>query len=139
MTQRGSAALGADVERPGSRQQREVTRLLPGWLVAVVAAILCAMVLIPMVYIFLASLNSDIGVASGEFWPSTWTWDNYSKIWSSVGLANGLTNSLIVAGSTAIVSAALSIGTAYVLVRYQFRGRLTILRTLLGLQSVPAH
>ena len=130
-------AASTDVERPGSQQQREVTRLLPGWLLTAVAIILCAAVLIPIAYIFLASLNSDIGVASGELWPSSWTLDNYANIWTSVGLANGLTNSIIVAGSTAIVSAAFSIGTAFVLVRYQFRGRRTILRALLGLQSVP--
>ncbi|NUP73500.1 MAG: carbohydrate ABC transporter permease [Sinomonas sp.] len=136
----GSATIIAPtsiVERPGSRQQAEVTRLLPGGVIAGVVLFLCALVLIPMVYIFMASLNSDIGVASGEFLPSTWTWQNYSKIWSSVGLANGLTNSVLVAGSTAVVSAGLSIATAYVLVRYQFRGRLTILRGLLALQSVP--
>lgn len=130
-------AQRAAVERPGSRRQSEVTRLLPGWLVAVVALVLCSLVLVPLAYIFLASLNSDIGVARGEFWPSSFTWENYSKIWSSVGLAGGLTNSVLVAGSTAIVSALLSVATAYVLVRFQFRGRLSILRGLLGLQSVP--
>ncbi len=127
----------AAVERPGSRQQKEVTRLLPGWLLTAVAIFLCAAVLIPIAYIFLASLNTDIGVANGELWPSTFTISNYENIWTSVGLANGLTNSIIVAGSTAIVSAAFSIGTAFVLVRYQFLGRRTILRALLGLQSVP--
>ncbi|AMM31115.1 Carbohydrate ABC transporter membrane protein 2, CUT1 family [Sinomonas atrocyanea] len=125
------------VDRPGSQQQREVTRLLPGWLLVLIAVLLCAAVLLPIVYIGLASFNSDIGVASGEFWPSSWTISNYFTIWTSVGLANGLMNSLIVAGSTAVVSAAFSIGTAYVLVRYQFRGRRTILRALLGLQSIP--
>lgn len=125
------------VDRPGSAQQTEVTRLLPPWLLVLVTVLLCAAVLIPIVYIAMASLNSDIGVASGEFWPSSWTLSNYSTIWTSVGLANGLMNSLIVAGSTAVVSAAFSIGTAFVLVRYQFRGRRTILRLLLGFQSIP--
>jgi multiple sugar transport system permease protein len=76
-------------------------------------------------------------VARGDFWPAVFTPDNYANIWTNVGLANGLMNSILVAGSTAIVSAALSIGTAYVLVRYQFFGRLTIMRGLLALQSVP--
>ncbi|MFJ3958179.1 carbohydrate ABC transporter permease [Arthrobacter sp. NPDC090010] len=132
-----AAAKQPSVERPGSRRQNEVTRLLPTWLVATVATVLCALVLVPLCYIFLASLNSDIGVARGEFWPSSFSWENYSRIWSSVGLAGGLLNSVVVAGSTAVVSAFLSVATAYVLVRFQFRGRVTILRGLLGLQSVP--
>ncbi|KIA74916.1 inner membrane ABC transporter permease protein YcjP [Arthrobacter sp. MWB30] len=123
--------------RPGSRRQHEVTRLLPGPMLAIILTVLSATVLIPVAYIFLASVNSDIGVANGEFWPSTFSLENYTKIWSSVGLAKGLGNSVLVAGATAVVSAAMSVSIAYVLVRYQFRGRLSILRGLLALQSVP--
>ncbi|WP_458113125.1 carbohydrate ABC transporter permease [Arthrobacter sp. R1-13] len=123
--------------RPGSRRQHEVTRLLPTPLLVIVIAVLAAIVLVPMLYIFLASINTDISVARGDFWPAEVTFENYSKIWTSVGLANGLMNSVLVAGSTAVVSAAVSVSTAYVLVRYQFRGRLTILRGLLALQSIP--
>ena len=132
-------AIGAPdtVDRPGSRQQKEVTRLLPTWLLAFVVAALCAFIVVPMLYVFLASLNNDLSVARGDFWPETFSLENYSKIWTSVGLANGLMNSVIVAGLTAVVSAMLAVATAYVLVRYEFRGRLTMLRGLLGLQSIP--
>jgi multiple sugar transport system permease protein len=123
--------------RPGSRRQHEVTRLLPTPLLVIVIGVLAAIVLVPMLYIFLASINTDISVARGDFWPAEVTFENYSKIWTSVGLANGLLNSVLVAGATAVVSAAVSVSTAYVLVRYQFRGRLTILRGLLALQSIP--
>ncbi len=115
----------------------EVTRLMPRPLLAIVTVLLCALVLVPIVYIFLASLNTDVGVASGEFWPSSFSLDSYTKIWDSVGLAKAIGNSLIVSGATAVVSAIMAIGTAYVLVRFEFRGRLTVLRGLLGLQSVP--
>ncbi|AJT42506.1 sugar ABC transporter permease [Psychromicrobium lacuslunae] len=125
--------------KPGRVQNRqaEVTRLMPRPLLIIVIAVLSALVLIPVLYIFFASINSDISVAQGDFFPTELSWQNYAKIWTSVGLANGLLNSLAVAGSTAIVSALLSVATAYVLVRFAFRGRLTILRGLLGLQSIP--
>ncbi|MHA7288340.1 carbohydrate ABC transporter permease [Arthrobacter sp. MDT3-24] len=110
---------------------------MPRPLLAILTVLLCALVLIPIVYIFLASLNTDVGVASGEFWPSSFSLDSYTKIWDSVGLAKAIGNSLIVSGATAVVSAIMAIGTAYVLVRFEFRGRLTVLRGLLGLQSVP--
>ncbi|QNE15258.1 carbohydrate ABC transporter permease [Pseudarthrobacter sp. NBSH8] len=115
----------------------EVTRLMPRPLLATLTVLLCAVVLIPIAYIFLASLNTDVGVASGEFWPSSFSLDSYTKIWDSVGLAKAIGNSLIVSGATAVVSAIMAIGTAYVLVRFEFRGRLTVLRGLLGLQSIP--
>ncbi|WP_248759770.1 carbohydrate ABC transporter permease [Pseudarthrobacter sp. SSS035] len=135
-----------DAANPIDQQQKqpirrdaalEVTRLLPRPLLATLTVLLCALVLVPILYIFLASLNTDVGVASGEFWPSSFSLESYTKIWDSVGLAKAIGNSLIVSGATAIVSAIMAIGTAYVLVRFEFVGRLTVLRGLLGLQSIP--
>jgi trehalose/maltose transport system permease protein len=115
----------------------ESHRLLPRPLLVVVTVILCAMVLIPTAYIVLASLNTDLGVAEGQFWPSSFSLESYSKIWTTANLATGLANSMIVCTLLAVASALLGTITAYVLVRYTFLGRVTILRGLVGLQSVP--
>jgi ABC-type glycerol-3-phosphate transport system permease component len=115
----------------------EANRLLPRPLLVVLTVLLCAFVGVPILYILLASVNSDVGVASGEFWPSTVTGHSYLSIWSTVDLAGGILNSVIVCGLVALASALLGTVTAYVLVRYTFLGRLTILRSLVGLQSVP--
>jgi len=119
------------------RGASEAHRLMPRPLLVVVTVILCAMVAVPTLYIVLASLNTDVGVASGEFWPSTFTTESYSKIWTTVDLANGLANSLVVCSFVAVASAVIGTITAYVLVRYTFVGRVTILRGLVGLQSIP--
>jgi multiple sugar transport system permease protein len=121
----------------GKAGRSDVFRLMPRSLVVVVTALLCALVLVPISYIFLASLNTDVGVASGEFWPRSFSGVSYTKIWTTVGLSRALVNSLLVSGAVAIVCALLAVGTAYVLVRYSFVGRVTILRGLLGLQSIP--
>ena len=130
-----AAAVAPAGRGPGAGSEA-VYRLMPKPLLIVVSAVLCAMVLIPVLYILLASLNTDSGVASGEFWPSSFSLESYQKIWTTVGLGRGLVNSFIVCGATAVVSALLAVSTAYVLVRYAFRGRLTILRGLLGLQGL---
>ena len=125
-------------QRRGNRPAAgEAHRLLPRPLLITVSVILCALVLIPTAYIVLASLNTDIGVAEGQFWPSTFSLSSYTKIWTTANLATGLLNSIIVCALTAVASALLGTMTAYVLVRYTFVGRLTILRGLVGLQSVP--
>lgn len=131
--------LDAEASRRSRRLTRhdEVTRLLPRPLLIAVIALLLVLVLVPVVYMFFASVNSDIRVARGEFFPTDFTLANYAKIWTTVNLGTGLLNSLLVAGSVAIVCSLLSVSTAYVLVRFAFRGRLTILRALLGLQSIP--
>lgn len=127
----------SDRPRRSRAGNEAVKRLMPTPLLVAITAVLCLLVLVPVLYIVLASLNTDQGVASGEFWPSTFSGESYIKIWSTADLAPALVNSLVVCGATAIVSALLSVSTAYVLVRYAFRGRLTILRGLLGLQSLP--
>jgi multiple sugar transport system permease protein len=49
----------------------EAHRLMPRPLLVILTVALCALVLVPILYIVLASLNTDIGVASGEIWPSS--------------------------------------------------------------------
>ena len=124
--------------RPKDRNAAgEAHRLMPRPLLVILTVALCAMVLVPTLYIVLASLNTDVGVASGEFWPSTFSLTSYTRIWTTADLATGLVNSIVVCGFVAVASALLGTITAYVLVRYTFFGRLTILRGLVGLQSVP--
>jgi multiple sugar transport system permease protein len=132
-------AVAVTPTRRGGRRLRseDAYRLMPTPLLVAVSIALVVFVLVPVSYIFLASLNTDVGVASGEFWPSTFSAESYTKIWSTVDLDRAIINSLIVCGAVAIVSAILAVTTAYVLVRYAFWGRRTILRGLLGLQSIP--
>jgi multiple sugar transport system permease protein len=138
MTATAATAPTIPVQRRGNRAAAdEAHRLLPRPLLVIVTVVLCAMVLIPTAYIVLASLNTDIGVAEGQIWPSTFSLESYSKIWTTAHLATGLLNSIVIAGFTAVASALLGTITAYVLVRYTFTGRVTILRGLVGLQSIP--
>jgi multiple sugar transport system permease protein len=116
---------------------KEVNRLLPRPLQVAVLVLLVAFVGGPVLYMVLASINSDLGVAAGEFFPRTFEPANYVRIWSTADLGKGLANSLLVAGVTALACGLASVSTAYVLVRYKFLGRLTILRGLLALQSIP--
>ena len=114
-----------------------VLRLLPRPLQVALTALLLAIVAAPVGYVVLASVNTDLAVAAGEFWPKQLTFANYRQIWSTVPLGRGLANSLLVAGAVAVSCALVGVFSAYVLVRYAFRGRRTVLRALLGMQSIP--
>lgn len=140
---RPTATLTESITTGGRRQPRkrpydtDVTRLLPRWLLIVVIAVIIAFIAVPVLYILFGSVNSDVAVARGEYFPSEFTLSNYVEIWSTVALGEGLVNSMLTAGAVAVASAALAVSTAYVLVRFRFLGRLTILRGLLALQSIP--
>src|SRR3954464_14355318 len=117
----------ASAWRPRARTSaKEAQRLLPRPLLAIITIVLCVVVVVPALYVVLASVNSDLGVASGEYWPSSFSLKSYGLIWSTADLATGLVNSVIVASVVAIASAILGTITAYVLVRYTFVGRITI-------------
>jgi len=137
MTATTAVRAGSVSTRGAGSRQAEVTRLLPNGLLVVVLVVLCALVLIPLAYIVFSSLNSDVRVAQGEFFPTSFSWENYASIWTTIGLGKGIANSLIVAGCAAAVSAAVALATAYVLVRFTFFGRVTILRGLVVVQSIP--
>jgi trehalose/maltose transport system permease protein len=111
--------------------------LLPRPLRAVVLVVLLLLVLFPVAYMLFASVASDLSVAAGHFWPDQFDLGNYEKIWSTTPLGRGLANSIVVAGAVAVLCAFVSLLSAYVLVRFAFRGRLSVLRGLLALQSVP--
>lgn len=119
------------------RRHDRVDRLLPRPLRLVVIGVLLAFVLAPLSYVFSASINADLSVAQGAFLPTDLNPGNYLRIWSTVELGRGLVNSVLVAGGVAVACAFASVSSAYVLVRFAFRGRLTVLRGLLALQSIP--
>lgn len=116
---------------------RATERILPTWLRGVILAVLLSFALIPVLYVMLASISSDVDVAAGNIWPERFNFGNFAQIWDTVPLARGLANSFLVAGVVAIVSSLLAAAAAYFLVRYRFTGRLTVLRGLVGLQSIP--
>lgn len=115
----------------------DATALLPAWLRRIVLVVLGLVVLVPCLYIVVSSFSPDLDVANGVLAPAAFTTANWTGMWSTVPLVAGLTNSLIVCGVVAVVSAVLAVGTAYVLVRFAFVGRLSFLRSLVGFQSIP--
>lgn len=117
----------------------DVQRLLPRGVQALVIAVLLVFVLTPVLYMLFASVNDDLEVARGAFWPTSLHLDNYAKIWSTVDLGAGLVNSVVVAGTVAVVSALVAVATAYVLVRFAFLGRGLILRGCSRCSRSPAR
>jgi len=149
---RASAALGVagpEAARgagrrswPPSRRRSAVGRgeaelLLPVWLSrAVVVAVLVA-VLVPLGYMLLMSLTPNYDVAAGVVSFAVLTFHNYVSMWSTAPLAQGLVNTLIIAGTSAALSVAVGLMAAYPLTRFAFRGRRGFLYTLIGVQTVP--
>lgn len=120
------------------RSRRDAQEILPAPIRIVVSVVLAIGILVPIAYILLLSVTPDTEISLGHLIPSHWDFGNYLKMWSTVNLATGLLNSLIISGIASVIAVILAVGAAYVLTRFKFRGRLPYLYSLIGLQTVPS-
>jgi ABC-type glycerol-3-phosphate transport system permease component len=94
-------------------------------------------IMLPITFMLLLSVTPDPEIGTGSLIPSHWALDNYAKMWSTVNLGRGLANSLVICGTASTVAVVFAVGAAYVLSRFDFRGRFPYLYSLIALQSVP--
>lgn len=120
------------------KRKRDAQDILPPPVRAVAIAALAVLVLIPIAYTLLLSITPDTEIGTGGLIPSHWAFGNYIQMWSTVSLAQGLGNSLIIAGIASVIAVVLAVGAAYIITRFTFRGRLPYLYSLIGLQTVPS-
>lgn len=122
----------------GRKAYADAQELLPPLLRWAVVAVLTIIIVVPLLYILLLSVTPDTEIGADQLIPSHWAVGNYLAMWSTVNLAGGLFNSLVIAGAASVVAVILAVGAAYVLDRFKFRGRQPYLYSLIGLQTVPS-
>ncbi|WP_022873162.1 carbohydrate ABC transporter permease [Nesterenkonia alba] len=96
--------------------------------------------LFPVASIFVTSFKTQADLGSNQFWPTTWTWDNYEMIF--VGGAQelfltALRNSIGITLIATAVAVVLSTLCAYAIARLNFPGKRIILGTALAVSIFP--
>lgn len=132
--QAGTPTVGA---RPRRSQKAIDRRMLPPWLQITGVTVILLFTLLPILSMLLVSVMPDVEAASGRVIPSDFAFENYATLWRTVDLAGPLANSFMVSAAASLISTLLAVGIAYCLVRFSFLGRKSILRSMLGLQTVP--
>jgi arabinogalactan oligomer/maltooligosaccharide transport system permease protein len=99
--------------------------------------IVALLVLIPIFWIVLSSFNQGNGLASATLIPKKLTIDNYVRLFKETNFAVWFKNSFLIATFNAIVSVILIIITAWIVSRFQFKGRKSGLMGLLLLSMFP--
>jgi arabinogalactan oligomer/maltooligosaccharide transport system permease protein len=124
------------------------SRLAADWWRHLIGVIAVAFALFPVVYIVSAAFNSDQSLSSSSLFPRSLTFDNFRELLSgeteSAGGANielpylrWYANTLIVAGSAALMTVLLGALAAYAFSRFRFKGRRLGMMTLLLIQMFP--
>lgn len=91
--------------------------------------------LVPLIWIILASVDADAGVAVAL--PETWTLDNYASVMTFDLAWRPLGNSLLLSFGAAILTVAAALLAAYPLSRYQMRFRRGFMYAILFGTGLP--
>jgi raffinose/stachyose/melibiose transport system permease protein len=92
--------------------------------VYVVAATAIAISVIPVLYVWIGGFRTTADLnANPAGWPNPWSFDNYLNVLTSERFWGSLFSSTFVAVGTTLGAVLLGILAAYVIARYNFRGR----------------
>jgi len=101
------------------------------------AALLLFVSLFPLLYAVSTSLKQGTALFSPAIWPEQPTVANYLSLFRDQPFARNLLNSAFVAGGVVALSLALSLPAAWALSRVSFRGRGTLMLTVLSASMFP--
>jgi multiple sugar transport system permease protein len=111
--------------------QREIS----GWTAAIIAVVVLS--LIPVLWIISLSFKDPGTIGDGNFFPSKWTWANYSGIFKQSIFTDALRNSIGIAAIATVIAVVLASFAAYAIARLKFPGKRLILGASLAIAMFP--
>ena len=94
--------------------------------------------LIPVVWIISLSLKDPTTIGDGNFFPTKFTWSNYSSIFNQSIFTDALRNSIGIALISTVIAVTIAALAAYAISRLEFPGKTLILATALAISMFPA-
>ena len=126
--------LGKVAEREGAKRKRWGV----GWLYYVGIAAIVVYCLAPFYWMVVSALRRPSDQFSNSIIPNPVSLENLKAAFSpGNGFARGLLNSLIVAGTTTVLTLVIGIATAYALARLEFRGKGFALAVIIATSMFP--
>jgi multiple sugar transport system permease protein len=111
------------------------TRQRTGWSVANFVVI--ALALIPVLWLVSLSFKTPTAVLDPSFWPSQWTWGNYSGILTSSQFLRPLLNSIGIGIIATVIAVTLASMAAYAIARLDFPGKAVLVGLALLIAMFP--
>ncbi|MGV3577285.1 MAG: carbohydrate ABC transporter permease [Devosia sp.] len=103
----------------------------------VLVAFIVVVSVFPFYYAILTSFKSGTALFQINYWPTSFSLDNYWNVLNSGSFPRNLLNSIFVASVTVILALFLAITASFALARVRFRGRGLLLLTILGISMFP--
>jgi multiple sugar transport system permease protein len=110
-------------------------RSLGGWSAATLVILVCS--LVPIIWIISLSFKDPATIGTGSFFPTKWTWSNYSGIFKQSIFTSALRNSIGIGLISTVVAVIVASFAAYAIARLEFPGKRLILGASLGIAMFP--
>jgi multiple sugar transport system permease protein len=110
-------------------------RQIGSWSAAILVIVVCS--LVPIVWIISLSFKDPSTIGSGTFFPSKWTWSNYSGIFKQAIFTDALRNSIGIALISTVIAVIIACFAAYAIARLNFPGKRVILGGSLAIAMFP--
>ncbi|MEV4704765.1 carbohydrate ABC transporter permease [Actinoplanes sp. NPDC049316] len=121
---------------PTDRQVRRQNRLT--WIARhSLAIVLAIMFLTPVAYLFLISVMTSDQALTSDYWPNTWHFENYVRVFQVTPLPRYLLNTVIYAVLATAFMLLSSVPAAYALAKLPFRGRNALFLTVICVMMLP--
>lgn len=101
-------------------------------------AVIVVYAVFPFYYAILTSFKSGTALFKVDYWPTSFSFDNYVSVMTKGNFPLNLVNSLVVSTAVVLISLLLAITAAYALSRVRFRGRPVLLLLILSVSMFPS-
>jgi multiple sugar transport system permease protein len=102
-----------------------------------IAIVITIMFLTPVAYLVLLSLMTSQQALTSNYWPDTWHFENYVKVFQATPLPRYLLNTVIYAVSVTLLTLLSSVPAAYALAKLRFRGQNALFLTIICVMMLP--
>lgn len=103
---------------------------------ALIAIVMCYAVF-PFYYAVITSLKPSGDLFKVELWPANFNLSNYIAIFSQTSFVRAIGNSILVSLTVVAIALLLGLTASYALGRVRFRGRTTVMLTILAVSMFP--
>ena len=100
-------------------------------------AVIVVIAVFPFYYAVITSLKSGTALFQIDYWPTSFSLNNYVAVFTTGTFPRNLLNSLFVSASVVVISLFLGVTAAYALARIKFAGRSTLMLAILSVSMFP--
>jgi len=124
------------LERAGHRQPRRVlvTRV-------VLATVLVVLFMFPIYWMLRTAVSTtdEMSNLPVPLWPQEWHWENFTRPWQDYPFARWLTNSVVIATASVILTVAINLAAGYAFAKLRFPFRNVLFLLIISTLMVPVQ